>query len=524
MRNRWIKTGLTRAVIMTALLFFYGCSSGDREDAGEGKGVLDHYGRGVRFQREGKFEDALASFEKALQLDPDFAEAHLDIGVLYDDTFKDADKAVFHYREFLRLEPGSEKADMVARWIERAHEDKGKEFGGEMTDLPVPPDDETKTVKELERSKEEIAQLRVENEAYAKTIATLRDELLELKKEVETVVVGVGPAGKDGAGGEATGAPARGEAELRHFSEAFGKLEEKLASLKGEKAVSDTALQRARAEVARLRKSTAAGHKAGGETIVSLRNALQRAEGKLAKLDRLNSLYRKDNNALSAKLMQMENNIKQYNGRVKALEEALNAAETRNRATPQAAHLAAKMKADMEKEMREFGQAYEKKLLGTRTVFEKQKGELEQKLIETDKENRRLHARNLELESALRKMEDYQKTFKYNLLQQFVREKRRLQEQAGKQVSVRAVSREASAQMPAVEQQAVRKTAQQTGKTVSRRRPSYRSYKVKKGDTLTSIAERFYGNAEDWKRIYSANSGTLADPHDLHAGQTLRIP
>ena len=52
-------------------------------------------------------------------------------------------------------------------------------------------------------------------------------------------------------------------------------------------------------------------------------------------------------------------------------------------------------------------------------------------------------------------------------------------------------------------------------------------YKVKKGDTLSGIAARFYGqaNAGKWKLIYNANKSVIgSDPDLIHPGQVLQIP
>jgi len=53
---------------------------------------------------------------------------------------------------------------------------------------------------------------------------------------------------------------------------------------------------------------------------------------------------------------------------------------------------------------------------------------------------------------------------------------------------------------------------------------SGRVYVVKKGDTLTSIAQRELGSKGRWKDIVSANGGSLKDPAALAPGMKIRIP
>jgi nucleoid-associated protein YgaU len=50
------------------------------------------------------------------------------------------------------------------------------------------------------------------------------------------------------------------------------------------------------------------------------------------------------------------------------------------------------------------------------------------------------------------------------------------------------------------------------------------TYKVQPGDTLSKIAELFYGNAKEYNRIFEANRDKLQDPDKIQAGQTLTIP
>jgi LysM repeat protein len=54
--------------------------------------------------------------------------------------------------------------------------------------------------------------------------------------------------------------------------------------------------------------------------------------------------------------------------------------------------------------------------------------------------------------------------------------------------------------------------------------PATRTYTVQPGDTLSSIAERYYGNPGDWQWIYNANQSTIANPNDIYVGERLTIP
>ena len=73
-------------------------------------------------------------------------------------------------------------------------------------------------------------------------------------------------------------------------------------------------------------------------------------------------------------------------------------------------------------------------------------------------------------------------------------------------------------------------TAAQAAKTVHpataarRADTADRMYAVVSGDTLSGIAQRFYGRADDWPGLYRANRSKISDPDLIYVGQVLTIP
>jgi nucleoid-associated protein YgaU len=49
-------------------------------------------------------------------------------------------------------------------------------------------------------------------------------------------------------------------------------------------------------------------------------------------------------------------------------------------------------------------------------------------------------------------------------------------------------------------------------------------HEVKKGDTLSKIAEKYYGDPGLYATIFEANRDRLKDPNLIKIGQKLRIP
>lgn len=50
------------------------------------------------------------------------------------------------------------------------------------------------------------------------------------------------------------------------------------------------------------------------------------------------------------------------------------------------------------------------------------------------------------------------------------------------------------------------------------------TYTVRKGDTLSAIAQHHYGKASRWHAIFDANRDQLDDPDLIQPGQVLKLP
>jgi LysM repeat protein len=51
-----------------------------------------------------------------------------------------------------------------------------------------------------------------------------------------------------------------------------------------------------------------------------------------------------------------------------------------------------------------------------------------------------------------------------------------------------------------------------------------RIYEVVAGDNLSKIAKKFYGDANQYRKIFEANKDQLSDPDKVKIGQKLKIP
>jgi nucleoid-associated protein YgaU len=54
--------------------------------------------------------------------------------------------------------------------------------------------------------------------------------------------------------------------------------------------------------------------------------------------------------------------------------------------------------------------------------------------------------------------------------------------------------------------------------------PAFKTYEIQSGDSLSKIAKREYGNANDWRRLFEANQDVIKNPDKIFPGQIIKIP
>lgn len=90
----------------------------DKEEA-----LKYHYNLALAYDLNHRYKEAVWEYKKALEIAPDDADTHYNLGIVYDDHIKDREKAIFHYHKYLELCPDAEDAATVEEWISRAQED-----------------------------------------------------------------------------------------------------------------------------------------------------------------------------------------------------------------------------------------------------------------------------------------------------------------------------------------------------------------------------------------------------------------
>jgi nucleoid-associated protein YgaU len=51
-----------------------------------------------------------------------------------------------------------------------------------------------------------------------------------------------------------------------------------------------------------------------------------------------------------------------------------------------------------------------------------------------------------------------------------------------------------------------------------------KTHTVAAGESLSKIAKKVYGDANQWKKIFEANKDQIKNPDLIHPGQVLKIP
>ena len=67
-------------------------------------------------------------------------------------------------------------------------------------------------------------------------------------------------------------------------------------------------------------------------------------------------------------------------------------------------------------------------------------------------------------------------------------------------------------------------TSRAQGAAVGGGSQNAQTYSVKAGDTLSKISKQFYGDSNEYMRIFYANRETLKDPDKIQVGQELQSP
>jgi LysM repeat protein len=148
-----------------------GCSPSDQSTADEEKEF--HFQQGNNCFNSMDYPGAIEAFREALEVNPRSAQAHYRLAQLFDTKQPDPASAIFHYQEYLRLNPQAENAAVIKERISACKQ----QLAADVLTIPTAPaamhqiDILTQTNNAL---KLQIAQLQGEKKTLNDYIANLQ--------------------------------------------------------------------------------------------------------------------------------------------------------------------------------------------------------------------------------------------------------------------------------------------------------------------------------------------------------------
>ncbi|MFM2294122.1 MAG: hypothetical protein RLZZ350_535 [Verrucomicrobiota bacterium] len=143
-------------MVVAGLLALAGCTPSASSPLDEQR--EPHFLTGKSRANSLDYDGAIEAFEKALEVNPQSASAHLELGLLFESRQQDFAAAVYHYDRYLKLHPTAENADLI-----RQHSLTCKqEIARTVLLAPV----QQNMQRDLERATEENRDLRQKLEAW----------------------------------------------------------------------------------------------------------------------------------------------------------------------------------------------------------------------------------------------------------------------------------------------------------------------------------------------------------------------
>ncbi len=88
------------------------------EDAQKHERALYQYNLGIVYAQTQRYDEAIEAYQNSLELDPKNADAHYNLGLLYERVKSQSERAAWHYRRYLELKPQAEDRDDVQQRID----------------------------------------------------------------------------------------------------------------------------------------------------------------------------------------------------------------------------------------------------------------------------------------------------------------------------------------------------------------------------------------------------------------------
>jgi LysM repeat protein len=147
----WIRL-VSGACVAWLAVALSGCTPSGRSQLSEEK--EPHFVQGKGRVNAMDYQGAIEAFEQSLEANPHSAAAHFELGWLYDEKTSDPAAAIYHYQEYLKLNPNADNADVIKQRIYRCKQ----QLAADVLPLPSAP----AAQQQLEKLAEQNRQLQDE--------------------------------------------------------------------------------------------------------------------------------------------------------------------------------------------------------------------------------------------------------------------------------------------------------------------------------------------------------------------------
>ena len=165
-----------------------GCSPSERSQLDEEK--EPHYVLGKSRVNAMDFSGAIEAFEQSLEANPHSAAAHFELGWLYDEKESDAAAAIYHYQEYLKLDPGADNADVIKQRIYRCKQ----QLAADVLPLPSAPAAQQQLEKLSDQNRQLLDEVGKWRAYYASQLAAAKTNSVPTPEEYTPPVDNSTPA------------------------------------------------------------------------------------------------------------------------------------------------------------------------------------------------------------------------------------------------------------------------------------------------------------------------------------------
>jgi len=116
-------------ICVVVFIMTSGCSRKQKSPA------IDKYNQALELQETERYKDALRLFHKAVQIDPNYEDAYLQIASIYDDHLEDKERAVEWYQKYLDISQNENQKRLVNKWLKEAEKSADEIRSGAKGDL-----------------------------------------------------------------------------------------------------------------------------------------------------------------------------------------------------------------------------------------------------------------------------------------------------------------------------------------------------------------------------------------------------